>query len=236
MNRKPVIGITVSMNDDRTKMWANRSYFRAVYNSGCIPVFLPYTDESAGAREFFESGTFDGYLFSGGIDVNPALYGEEILNDSVNICEHRDNFEMELARLVKDTDIPVLGICRGVQSLNVAFGGTLYQDVPNHRQEQPGRETPEPVVIEKGSFMYDIFGSEKGFVNSFHHQCVKTPAPGFKVSVVSESDGINEAIEPINPDGRFIIGVQWHPELFFGISESSDRLFAAFAAACREKM
>ncbi len=232
-NNRPIIGIACSMNDEKSKMLANRSYFNAIYKAGGIPVFLPFTNEGEGAETFFGDEVFDGFLFSGGCDVNPARYGEEITGEGVAVSEARDAFELTLLDKLKNSDLPILGICRGVQSINVGFGGTLHQDIKGHRQEDSGKVTAFCDRLTPGTRLREIIGKESTMVNSFHHQAVKDVAPGFVASAVSE-DGYVEAIEPADKTGRFIIGVQWHPELFYGVNDDSDKIFAAFIEACRK--
>jgi putative glutamine amidotransferase len=236
-DRRLVIGITCSMNDAATRLHANRSYFNAIWKSGGIPVFLPFTDEAKGAREFADDGLFDAFLFSGGVDVAPRRYGEEITGDGVEICERRDAFELELARILyyEKPEKPVLGICRGVQLLNVAAGGSLHQDVQGHRQEEAGSVTPFTAKLTAGTFLASLIGGEETKINSFHHQAVKDPAPGFTVSATSAHDGLIEAIEPRDPQGRYFIAVQWHPELFYDESESSRVIFRSFVEAAKNK-
>jgi len=231
-SRTPVIGITCSMNDSASRLHANRSYFNAIWRSGGLPVFLPFNGEGAAAREFFDSHKFDAFLFSGGVDVNPERYGERVTADNVEICEQRDGFELELARILlyEATDVPVLGICRGAQLLNVAAGGTLYQDIPGHRQEEPGSEAPFEASVAPGTELERLLGPGKIRINSFHHQAVKDAAPGFTVSAKS-ADGIPEAIEPAVRTDRFFLAVQWHPELMFGTSEDSRKIFKEFIGA-----
>lgn len=230
--RRPVIAICASMNDTESQIRLNRSYFHAVFSAGGLPVGLPFSGTEKEAREFFASRFYDGVLFAGGVDVDPHRYGEEITGEGVEICEDRDRFELEFARLLRDTDVPVLGICRGIQLLNVAFGGTLHQDIAGHRQEEPGIETPFSNRVAPGSFLEELVGIGSTPVNSFHHQAVKDPAPGFSISAVSE-DGIIEAIEPSVRNGRFLLGVQWHPELFCDRLASSRAIFEAFVDAAR---
>lgn len=234
--RTPVIGITCSMNDSASRLHANRSYFNAIWRSGGLPVFLPFNGEGTAAREFFGSQKFDAFLFSGGVDVNPARYGERVTADNVEICEQRDGFELELARILlyEATDVPVLGICRGAQLLNVAAGGTLYQDIPGHRQEEPGDEAPFEAAVTPGTELERILGSRKIRINSFHHQAVKDAAPGFRISALS-GDGIPEAIEPAEKTERFFLAVQWHPELMFGTSDDSRKIFKEFIDAAARR-
>lgn len=235
--KRPVIGITCSMNDAATRLHANRSYFNAIWKSGGIPVFLPFTEEAEGARGFAYDVLFDAFLFSGGVDVDPHRYGEDITGDGVEICGRRDAFELELARILyyEKPEIPVLGICRGIQLLNVAAGGSLYQDVPGHRQEDAGSVTPFAAKLTAGTFLASLIGGEETKINSFHHQAVKDPAPGFTVSATSAHDGLIEAIEPRDPQGRYFIAVQWHPELFYDESESSRVIFRSFVEAAKNK-
>ncbi len=232
---RPVIGITCSMNDQASRLYANRSYFNAIWRSGALPVFLPFTDGAEAAREFFRARAFDAFLFSGGVDVDPARYGESVTADNVEICSLRDEFELELAKILlfEYPELPVLGICRGAQLLNVAAGGTLYQDILGHRQEEPGSEGPFAVEIKKGSALERITGKKRTFVNSFHHQAVKDAAPGFAITATS-ADGIPEAIEPENPNGRFLLAVQWHPELMYASSSDARAIFDAFVSAASE--
>ncbi len=229
---KPVIGIPSSMNGNKVSF--STAYFKSVYLEGAVPVALPYNGTEEDADLFFESGDFDGWLFSGGVDIDPERYGEEKLNDSVEISPERDRFEFRLLRRVlSETEAPVFGICRGVQTLNVVAGGTLYQDIPGHRQSEARDARPEKVILTGPSRLRDIIGSGEYEVNSFHHQAVKDPAPGYIVTSVCPADGVIEAIEP-EERGRFIIGVQWHPEHFHSYEGGSQRLFRAFVEACAE--
>ena len=230
--RRPVIGITCSMNDQASRLYANRSYFNAIWRSGALPVFLPFTDGAEAAREFFRARAFDAFLFSGGVDVDPAHYGEQVTGDGVEICEKRDEFELELAKILlfECPGLPVLGICRGAQLLNVAAGGTLYQDIPGHRQAEPGSEGPFEAAVKKDSELCRITGKTRISINSFHHQAVKDAAPGFAITATS-ADGIPEAIEPEKPGGRFLLAVQWHPELMYSSSPDARAIFDAFVSA-----
>lgn len=228
--KKPVIGITSSMSNGAIKM--ARYYHQAIYAAGGIPVFLPYTGGAEAAKMYARSGDFDGILFAGGCDIDPHRYGEEITGAGVEICEERDEFELALAEEIKNTNIPILGICRGIQTMNVAFGGTLYQDIPGHKQEEGGSFHERRASVVEGTLLHSLVGSAEIATNSFHHQAVKVPAPGFRVAATAD-DGIIEAIEPAVLSDRFILGVQWHPERYHDIDETSAAIFRAFVNAAK---
>ena len=227
--KRPVIGITSSMSDTFIRM--RRTYFDAIVDAGGIPMFMPHNAGAEDAEKF--APLCDGFLFAGGDDVDPKHYGEEIRFDSVETTPLRDDFELALVGLIKDDRRPILGICRGEQILNVAFGGSLYQHVDGHRQDESGRKNLRPTRVLEGSFLHSIVGESEIGVNSFHHQAVKDVAPGFVVSARAE-DGTVEAIEPANRGGRFFLAVQWHPEYFYKTDAPAAMLFRAFIAAAKE--
>ena len=165
----------------------------------------------------------DGLLLTGGVDVDPVVYGEIERHPSVEIDVERDGYELELARIALGRDLPVLAICRGAQVLNVAAGGTLIQDLPSHQptalqhqQAEAKDQTSHEIEVLGGTCLSMLLGGGDGSrnvgVNSRHHQSVKDPAPGFVVSATAP-DGVVEAIE--RPASRFCLGVQWHPENFW---------------------
>lgn len=225
----PIIGITSSMSDDYIKM--RRTYFDAVLSAGGIPVFLPHNGGAADAEHFLE--LCNGIIFSGGADVDPKYYGEEA-QDNVEITPLRDEFELALAELIKHDTRPVLGICRGEQLLNIAFGGSLYQHIEGHRQTEPGAQNLRAAHIAEGTLLKKLAKSDVIRTNSFHHQAVKEVAPGF-VPAAFADDGTIEAIEPEAQLGseRFFLAVQWHPELFFSTDETARNIFDAFIDAAR---
>jgi len=228
---RPVIGITASMSDDYIKM--KRTYFDAVLEAGGIPVFLPHTGGAADAERFLS--LCDGILFAGGADVEPARYGEEVKFDNVETTPIRDDFELALAELIKKDSCPVLGICRGEQLLNVAFGGSLYQHIDGHKQSEPGSQNLRAATVTEGTLLHKLAGTTAIKTNSFHHQAVKDVAPGFVVSARAE-DGTIEAIEPENQisSSRFFMAVQWHPEIFFRTDDTAKNIFKAFIEAAKE--
>jgi len=170
----------------------------------------------------------DGFLFSGGGDIDPPLFGEEKIPACGKVCRNRDEFELTLLKEVSRLDKPVLGICRGVQTIAVFYGGTLWQDLPFQTGSAPETHRPEnyrpchTVTIESGTRLARILGAGEHTVNSWHHQSVKDTA--LTVSARSP-DGLIEAVE--RPESSFVVGVQWHPEHLEG-----NRLFYAFTQAC----
>jgi putative glutamine amidotransferase len=164
--------------------------------------------------------TCDGLLLTGGEDVNPARYGKQNeLSKCEEINDYRDSLELALISRAVSLGMPVFGICRGEQILNVALGGTLLTDIPTdvgtsvmHRCPPGSKDCLHSVSIARQSELYVITGIGKGIVNSYHHQAVDTPAPGMKITALSDN-GVAEAIERENPSGKsFLMGVQWHPE------------------------
>ena len=227
--KRPLIGITCSKTADG-KIAMSQNYLNAIWEAGAVSVFLAYTQDQAKLAEYAE--VFDGFLFGGGDDMDPARYGESVMFDNVEIDSDRDAFELGLYAHVKQTGKPILGICRGVQLLNVAEGGTLYQHIDGHRQTPtPGTVTEQRTMVEPGSFLHELTGKDEIFVNSFHHQNIKDLAPTLRVDARS-ADGYVEAVH--KPDHKFFFGVQWHPEIYRETSEEMQKVFLAFVNACKE--
>jgi putative glutamine amidotransferase len=223
---KPRIGITPCGRVD--------DYVESVKRAGAEPVVLSNGDDPDAAL-----ARVDGLLLTGGLDVDPTLYGETP-HPKTETAPERDRFEMPLARKAVEHDVPIFAICRGVQVLNVAAGGTLVQDIPSavrsdvaHTIDVPKDCLAHAVRINPGSRLASAVGPQSRLescsVNSRHHQAVGNVAPGFVVSAVSP-DGVIEGIE--RPGARFCVGVQWHPENFWRTGEFSG-LFAAFVEAAR---
>ena len=210
----PVIGITGNYNQETCTL--AEGYYQSALKAGGIPFIIPPFYETDRLGELLDR--LDGIIFSGGGDINPLLLGEEPVKELHSITPERDQQELLLARLAYDRQIPMLGICKGIQIINAAFGGTLYQDIHTqmegvrikHSQDQDRRYPSHQVSITKGSILEKLFGTELA-VNSFHHQACKEPAPGLKVTAMS-SDGVIEAIE--SNEFKSIMGFQWHPETF----------------------
>ena len=210
----PVIGITGNYNQETCTL--AEGYYQSVLKAGGIPFIIPPFYETDRLGELLDR--LDGIIFSGGGDINPLLLGEEPVKELHSITPERDQQELLLARLAYDRQIPMLGICKGIQVINAALGGTLYQDIHTqmegvrikHSQEQDRRYPSHQVSITKESILQKLFGTELA-VNSFHHQACKEPAPCLKATAMS-SDGVIEAIE--SNEFKSIMGVQWHPETY----------------------
>lgn len=234
--RKPVIGISaVSIFNPR--MYSQRVTFSdTVSDRGGIAVMLPLYSAKEKIADIEEIVShIDGLLLPGGADVEPSVYGEERLPECGMSLIAEDEYEIALLKEVVRQGKPILGICRGMQITNVAFGGTLYQDIPSqyskdsdHSTKSDGPVIIHPVKLEEGSHLAGIMGTDIK-VNSYHHQAVKDVAPGFKI-VGKSHDGINEAME--NEDGS-ILCVQWHPELMQD-EECFRKLFDAFIEKCKK--
>ncbi|MEK4713954.1 gamma-glutamyl-gamma-aminobutyrate hydrolase family protein [Sporosarcina sp. FSL K6-5500] len=231
---KPVIGITTDVQQDGENILKN-TYVQAVIRAGGLPMIVPVGLEQD-VEQLIEM--FDGLLLSGGNDINPMLFNEEPHEYLGVVSPSRDSSELELARRMLKTGKPILGICRGLQVLNVAVGGTLYQDlykqndspILQHIQKAPNTHCSHYVQLDKGSLLESIAGSERIQVNSYHHQSLKEVPSDFKVTGVA-SDGIVEAIE--STDEQFVLGVQWHPEALSAAGDAvSLRIFERFISEC----
>ena len=237
-NGKPVIGLSCSYEKDENnhRIFLNHSYLNAIRSFGGIPVVLP--SEGNEDELSYLAMQCDGLLFTGGMDIEPALFGEEKWNDTVSTTPDRDRSESLLFRLAQERQLPILGICRGLQMMNVYFGGTLYQDIPTqapseveHRMAPPDHRTCHNCQILPGTPLHNLIGQDEMAVNSHHHQAIKDVAPGFAVMGRCE-DGIIEAIW--DPRQKFVWGVQWHPENIWDIEDSSAQIFRAFIDACKK--
>ena len=225
---KPRIGVTPTSRLD--------DYLESVKQAGGDPVVLSNHDDPSAVL-----ARVDGILLTGGLDVDPSLYGEAP-HPTTEIASDRDAFEVPLAREAVKRDVPLFAICRGVQVLNVAEGGTLVQDIPsaletdlNHAVNQPKTDHTHAIAVAPGTKLAAALGdaapNETCSVNSRHHQAVGAVAPDFVVSATSP-DGIVEAIE--RPASTFVVGVQWHPENFWRTGEFAG-LFRDFVAASAKR-
>jgi putative glutamine amidotransferase len=246
---RPRIGLTASVIPTRVgtrRTFLNEPYIAAVQNAGGVPLVVTPAHGGPALRDLFE--LLDGLVLTGGEDVAPERYGEEVLRPNVETVPERDALEFTLLEWALAEDLPVLAICRGIQVLNVGLGGTLYQDLATdhpatlgHDQNlgelpRPRTEPHHPVLVRPGSCLADLLGLEEIEVNSLHHQGIKKLA-GPLTPVAHAPDGLVEAVEPVDPARwAFLVGVQWHPEeLSRGGHAPSRRLFERFVAAAAKR-
>jgi putative glutamine amidotransferase len=212
-------------------------YINAVMRCGGTPLVMPNLEGEDNIDALVKLA--DGILFSGGEDVHPKYFNEGVKVDNMTICDRRDRFEIKLAEKVLPSNIPVLGICRGMQLLNIAAGGNIYQDIGmqyptalEHSNPQSGKaDIIHNVNLLEETRLSELYGSGLKGVNSFHHQAVKDLAPALKASAYSE-DGLLEAYEM--GGRRFLVGVQWHPEMLFEKYPEELKLFESFIENAKE--
>ncbi len=227
--RKAVIGVMPLWDDDKESVWMLPGYLGGIEEAGGIPMIFPMTSVEKDLEQLMRM--CDGILFTGGHDVDPALYGEKAL-DCVESCRERDEMEKIVFRKVMTGNKPFLGICRGIQFINVGLGGTLYQDLPtqrptnvDHHMAPPYDRAAHMVTIEKNTPLYRCLGKEQMGVNSYHHQAIKELGQGLYPMATSE-DGLVEAVYvPTHP---FFWALQWHPEFSYKNDEDSRKIFEAF--------
>lgn len=231
---KAIIGITCSERcvEGRYEQYVQQEYIAAIERAGGIPLLLSVTGQSDILEEQIQR--IDGLLVTGGVDVNPLFYHENWQFEQRTSDSHRDQYEIQVIKQCAEKNIPILGICRGLQIINVTFGGTLFQDNRNaneyvfQHEQQERRDYPTHVIrIKKDSFLFPIFG-DKAYVNSFHHQSIKKLLMTFRIVARSE-DSIVEAIQHhiLN-----IVGVQFHPECMCEKNEQMQKLFDVFVYQC----
>ena len=228
---KPLIAVTPLFESNPKRQYMNFDYFAAILDNGGIPVMLPIEASESTWDEYLDR--VDGILFTGGQDVNPVLYKQTPMETTLYVCPERDALEYGLCKKAIEKNKVILGICRGEQLLNVAFGGSLYQHIDGHRQEEKGAQNLRITKVLEGSFLHSLVGESEIKVNSFHHQAVKSVAPGFIASARAE-DGTVEAIEPERKTDRFFLAVQWHPEFFYSTDSAAEKIFKAFIEAAKK--
>lgn len=239
--RPPVIGITcigIEAHGTRpARLGQNRAYIDALIRAGAAPALLPQTDDMDVLHTLFQQ--LDGLLLPGGEDMDPGQYGEAVHEQCGQITPERDEAELALARWAMEEAMPLLAICRGIQVVNVALGGSLYQDiaaqVPDTLKhdwypDYPRDRRSHPVAVTAESRLASIVGAISLQVNSMHHQAIKRLAPGL-VATALAPDGVVEAVEATNHP--FAVAVQWHPEELAPEDAASQNLFDALLGACQ---
>lgn len=243
---KPVIGVTPDFNAGDRQEWGGKEptyflrarYVRAIEELGGVPVILPLVADRSARRRLLQG--IDGLLLTGsGPDLDPTLYAERKRFTFPIVAKRRSSFELDLVRLAISKHIPTLAICGGMQTMNVACGGSLYQDLPaqvdhvlQHRQTTPAVQLCHSVSIAPGSLLNRIVKHTRMRVNSSHHQSVKAIGHPLIASATAP-DGIVEAIE--HPTHPFFLGLQWHPEFLFERHLLHRRLFQTFLRAASRR-
>lgn len=241
MHKHPKIGLSGSIIVETDgpfpgyrRSFVNEDYIQSVLRAGGLPVNLPIISSLELVPEMLEG--LDGLILTGGHDVNPLCYGQEPHPLLSEILPERDAFDAALLKYAEAMHIPVLGICRGLQMINVHYGGTLFQDnslMPHceikHAQGHSPTVATHTISTHPGSFVASILGAE-ALVNSFHHQSIDQVATGFQVTAQAK-DGIIEAIERL--EGHWCVAVQFHPEMMSRVSPPMQGIFDAFVGHCR---
>ncbi len=235
--KKPIIAVTALFDDKKNSIWMLPEYLDALIKAGGIPVILPLIDSKEDIKELVN--LYDGFLLTGGQDINPKIYNEEKSEHCGYINEERDTMEGILLSEVLKVDKPIFAICRGFQLLNSCLGGKLYQDIgveknsesgSIHRQGKPYNKPVHKINIKENSLLFDIIKKKEIDVNSIHHQAVKEVSPKVQEAGITE-DGIVESI--FLKDKKFVLGVQWHPEVLYKDFEEQFMLFKAFINSCK---
>ena len=233
---RPVIGISGNQSVDasgRSGLFLGVDYYEAIHAVGGIPLVLTFGGEPDALADL--AGRIDGLLLSGGDDVNPQVFGEEPRLGLGSVTPARDALEVELFHRMRELGKPIFGICRGLQLMNAAMGGTLYQDLGRewpgnmqHAQKGPRQHTGHGVQVRPDTRLRAILETDRVLVNTFHHQAVHSLAPGL-IATAHSQDGLVEALEL--PGDEFVLGVQWHPENLWRTMPEHRSLFAAFVRA-----
>ena len=227
---KPLIAVTPLFESNPKRQYMNFEYFAAILDNGGIPVMLPIEASEAVWDEYLDR--VDGILFTGGQDVNPVLYKQTPMETTLYVCPERDALEYGLCKKAIAKNKVILGICRGEQLLNVACGGTLYQDLPTyhpssiaHRQTTPNHLPSHDVNVVEGSPLHLLTNKTRISVNSTHHQGIDKLGKGL-VAMAFATDGLTEGV--YMPDKKFVWAIQWHPERMYKEHKEARLIFEEF--------
>ena len=229
----PRIGVTASATkEDASIHRVPENLTRTMELAGAEMITLDYPLNKEEINRIFP--TLDGVIMAGGPDVHPKYFGQEIDPYCGTIAEDRDVMELYVMKRVMEADMPVLGVCRGMQLINIALGGTIHQDVVHHmnivHRQGEGIRYWHDIVFEGESMLRRLVPSEHYPVNSYHHQAVDALADGL-IPTAYSPDGLIEAYE--RPASKFLMGVQWHPEVSYTADSFSRKIFARFLEACK---
>lgn len=229
-----IIGVMPLFDEEKDSIWMLPGYLEGIQMAGGVPIILPLTAAEEQVEQLYH--ICDGFLFTGGHDVNPDMYKESKSELCGKLNKDRDNLETRIFQMAYRDNKPILGICRGIQIINVLLGGSLYQDIEarlskqvSHVMKPPYDRSVHNVRIYKESPLYQTIGMEIIGVNSYHHQGIKKIAPDLQEMAVAP-DGLVEAVCSRSRD--FVWGVQWHPEFSYKNDVNSRKIFEAFVRAC----
>lgn len=221
------------LDPGKERLCINQDYVFAISQADGIPLVLPYIKEIHAIERQLDA--VDAILLSGGHDVHPHHYGEEPIQQLGEVCAERDDYEIKAIRIALERNQPIFAICRGLQILNVALGGSLFQDIPHqtnsgqqHSQQAKGHVASHAVDLVPSTLLHQIAGEPTVMVNSFHHQAINKLAPELIVNARAR-DGMIEGVEMMG--SPWVLGVQWHPERMVAHHPVMQRLFKAFITA-----
>ncbi|MDE5978302.1 MAG: gamma-glutamyl-gamma-aminobutyrate hydrolase family protein [Turicibacter sp.] len=238
MSHLPIIGLTPLWNETIQRLCIDRKYSDAITSVGGVPIVLPFTENEDVIEKM--ASLIDGLFLTGGQDINPELYHEEVTEFCGNICKERDDFEFKLVQKVMEKNKPIFGVCRGIQLLNVFFNGTLIQDIEteykrernfSHKQQEPYDHPVHQVFLIDGTPLDQWLNIDVLDVNSRHHQAIHQLGEELMADAIS-SDGLIEAIHHQNYP--FLVAVQWHPEAMYKVDEKERVLFERFVESCKK--
>ena len=230
--KKPIVGAMQLVDVEKESLWMIPGYMDGIRYAGGLPIMLPLTSDKEEINGILK--LCDGFLFTGGQDVSPERYKEN--NEGLSVSnDDRDQMEFALLEKAMECNKPILGICRGLQVINVALGGTLYQDIPsqyisktNHHMKAPYDREQHKVTLSKEGKLYELLKEEEIGENSYHHQAIRLLAPDLQIMAKSE-DGLIEAV--CEPEKKFLWAIQWHPELSYLVDDRSKKIFEVFISA-----